>query len=145
MHEVRKADPAARRQVVLTVVLGVFVGALLIVGFEWYGNSLRDWVGSQPSELPPRLRLLLLLIAILVSVPLVAFGVHLRSLGAKVLRAQQWPPPGHRVLRDTPVVGGRAAMVRGRAFKLMALGLGVASALLWLLLWRLAQLLSEGA
>ena len=31
-------------------------------------------------------------------------AAYLWSLGAKVLRAREFPPPGHRVIRDTPVI-----------------------------------------
>jgi hypothetical protein len=145
MREVRKADPALRRQTVLAVAIGALVGALLIGGIEWYRDSLRDWIASRPSEMPRRLRLLFLLGGILLSAPLVGLALHLWLLGAKVLRAQQFPPPGYRVIRDTPVLGGRAAISRGRIFKVLSVGLGVTSVLLWLLIWRLARVLGAGA
>jgi hypothetical protein len=136
--EVRRADPDARRQAVLIVALGALVGALLIAGFDWYGNALRDWVRSQPSEMPRRLRLVFIVGAALLSAPAIVFAAYLWSLGAKVLSAQQCPPPGHRVIRDTPVIGGRAAMWRGRSYQILAVVLGVASVLLWLAVWRVA-------
>lgn len=145
MQEMRKADPAARRNAVLTVVLGAVVGTLLIVGFNRYASSLRDWIESEPSEAPRRLRLVFLLGATLLSAPLVVFVVHLWSIGARVLRAQEFPPPGYRLIRDTPVIGGRSAVLRGRAFLILAIVLGVTSALLWLQIWRLARMLGAGA
>ena len=57
--------------------------------------------------------------AVVLSAPLVAFAVYLWSLGAKVLRARQFPPPGYRVIRDTPVIGGQAAVLRGRGSKFL--------------------------
>jgi hypothetical protein len=143
--EVRRADPAARRQAVLFIIFGALVGTVLIVGFERYRTPLRDWLFSEPEELAHRVKLVFLLSAVVLSAPLVGFAVYLWSLGAKVLCARQFPPPGYRVIRDTPVIGGKAAVSRGRGFKVLALCLGVASALLWLLLWRLAWVLSEGA
>jgi hypothetical protein len=145
MTEVRRADPAARRQAVRFVILGALIGSVLIVGFERYRTPVRDWLLSKPEELAHRVKLVFLLSAVVLSAPLLAFAVYLWSLGANVLRARQFPPPGYRVMRDTPVIGGRAAVSRGRAFKLLALCLGIASVLLWLLLWRLAWVLSGGA
>ena len=145
MTEVRRADPAARRQAVRFVILGALVGTVLIVGFERYRTPVHDWLLSKPEELAHRVKLVFLLSAVVLSAPLLAFAVYLWSLGANVLRARQFPPPGYRVMRDTPVIGGRAAVSRGRAFKLLALCLGIASVLLWLLLWRLAWVLSGGA
>lgn len=145
MTALRRADPSARRQAVLLVVLGAVVGALLILGFEHYRTSLRDWLLSDPGELGHRVKLVFLLTAALLSAPLVAFAAYLWSLGAKVVRAGEFPPPGYRVIRDTPVIAGPAAVSRGRGFKALALSLGVASALLWVLLWWFAGVFSERA
>lgn len=145
MTEVRRADPAARRLTVLLVIVGVLVATLLIVGFERYRTLLRDWLLSEPGELGYRVRLVFFLSAAVLSAPLVAFAVYLWSLGAKVLRVRQFPPPGYRVIRDTPVIGGQAAVLRGRSLKVLAVCLGVASAVLCLLFVRLAWLLSAGA
>jgi len=145
MIEIRQADPAARRQAVLLVVLGVLAGALLFVGFERYRILLRDWILSEPGKLAHRVKLVFLMSVAVLSAPLVAFAVYLWSLGAKVLRAEQFPPPGYRVIRDTPVIGGQAAMSRGRALQMLALWLGAASALLCFLLWRLVRMILEEA
>jgi hypothetical protein len=145
MTEVQRAHPAARRQAVRLVILGALVGTVLIIGFERYRTPLRDWLLSEPDAMAHRVKLVFLLSAAVLSAPLLAFAVYLWSLGAKVLRARQFPPPGYLVIRDTPVTGGQAAVSRGRGFKVLALCLGIASALLWLLLWRLAWVLSEGA
>jgi hypothetical protein len=145
MTEVRKADPAARRQAVVLVVFGALVGALLILGFERYRTPLHDWLLSDPRELGHRVKLVFLLAAALLSAPLAAFAAYLWSLGAKVIRAGEFPPPGYRVIRDTPVIAGRGAVLRGRSLKALALSLGVASVLLWMLLWWLARVFSERA
>jgi hypothetical protein len=145
MPEVRKADPAARRQAVLTVLIGALVGALLIGGFEWYRDSLLDWLRAQASERPDRLRRLFFLSGAVLSAPLVVFAVRLWLLGETVLRARQFPPPGYRVIRDTPIVGERAAVVRGQILKILSAGLVVASAFLCFLLWRLLRVLVGGA
>jgi hypothetical protein len=145
MTEIRKADPAARRQALLFVILGALVGSLLIVGYERYSMPFRDWLLSEPGDLSHRLRLGFFLAAAFLSVPLLVFAVYLWSLGVKALRAREFPPPGYRVIRDTPVIGGHAAVLRGRGLKIVALCLGVASVLLWLLLWRLADVFSERA
>jgi hypothetical protein len=145
MTEIRRADPAARRQALLFVVLGALAGALLFVGIERYRVPLRDWVLSEPEKFAHRMKFVFLVSVALLSAPLIAFAVYLWSLGAKVLRAEQFPPPGYRVIRDTPVIGGQAAMFRGRGLKVLALCLGVASALLCLLLWRLVRIILEDA
>ena len=141
MTEVRKADPAARRQALVLVVFGAAVGAVLILAFERSRTPLREWLLSEPGDLGRRVRLALLLAAALLAAPLAAFAVYFWSLGTSVVQAKEFPPPGYRVVRDTRVVAGPAAVLRGRGLKALALGLVATSALLWLLLWRLAEAL----
>ena len=83
--------------------------------------------------------------AVVLLASLVAFTLYFWSLGVKVLHTKQFPPPGVRVIRDIPVIGGHAAVLRGHGLKVLAVCLGVASALLCLLFVRLAWLLSAGA
>jgi hypothetical protein len=142
---VRRADPAARRQAVLLLVAAAFVGALLIEAFERYQIPLRDWILAEPAKSAQRMQLIFLVLGALLSVPLLAFAAYLWSLSARVLRSQEYPPPGLRVMRDTPVIVGEAAIARARQLKGLALGCGIASALLGLLLWRLASVLSTHA
>jgi hypothetical protein len=141
MPEVRRADPTARRKLTLLLLVGTCVGALLIVAFERYRIPLSDWVRADPGASAQRARLVLLLLTVLVLAPLLALAAYLRSLGEKVVRAREFPPPGLRVVRDTPVITGERAVSRGRLLKVLALGCGIASVVLGFLLWRLASLL----
>ena len=83
MTEVRRADPAARRQAVRFVILGALIGTVLIVGFERYRTPVRDWLLFKPEELAHRVKLVFLLSAVVLSAPLLAFAVYLWSLGPK--------------------------------------------------------------
>lgn len=145
MTEVRRADPTARRTAILILVVGTCIGALLIVAFARYRVPLSDWVLADPGSSAQRLKLVLLLLAALLLAPLFAFAAYLWSLGGKVVRAQEFPPPGVRVIRDTPVVSGERAVSRGRLLKVLALGCGIAAAVLAVLLWRLTLLLGSHA
>jgi hypothetical protein len=116
---------------------------LLIVGFERYHTPLRDWILAEPEASAQRVKLVLLLLAALLLAPLLAFAAYVWSLGERVLRAREFPPPGFRVIRDTPVIMGERAISRGRLLKVLALGCGIASVALGLLLWRLASFFSN--
>ena len=133
----RAADPAARRHALLFVVAGTVVGVALIAGIEHYRVWLRDWLLAEPGATALRIKVVFRLFAALVWAPLLGFAAYLWSLGVKVLRAKEFPPPGYRVIRDTPVITGAAAVSRGRRIKTLALGCAIASALLGILLWRL--------
>ena len=128
----------------LLVVVGTLVGALLIASFERYRVPLRDWLLADPGALPQRARAAFLLLAALALAPLLALAVYLWSFGAKVASAREFPPPGHRVVRDARVLTGEAAVARGRRFKGLAIGCGIAAVVLAALLWRVVSSIGPG-
>lgn len=140
--DVQKADSIARRQAALLLVAGAVIGALLIFGLERYRVPLREWIAAEPGGSASRLKLLLLLAGGVLA-PMLAFSAYLWVLGRKVARAQQFPPPRHRVVRDTPILRGPAAVTRGRVLMGLGLCLGLASVLSWALLWRLLSTVTE--
>lgn len=142
---IRKADPGARRQALLIVVTGTFIGAALLIGFERYSPRLRDWLSSEPAELAYRVKVGIALVTALTSGPLLALAAYLWWLGTAVVRVQEFPPPGYRVIRDTPVVVGSVAIFRGRGLQVLAACLAVGAATLSVVLWRLARALTAGA
>lgn len=144
MNEVRKADPAARRQAILAIVLGTAVGGLLIAGFEHFREPFREWLMSEPAETARRAKLAIYASAVVLCVPVIVFAIYLWRLGAKVLRAQQFPPPGFRVIRDTPVVGGQDAVTRGHVLQVLAVCLGAGGAVLCWFFWWLTGTLGQG-
>ena len=145
MAEIRKADPTARRQVALLLIVGTCIGALLIVAFERYRVPLSDWLLAAPGALAQRLKLVFLALGALVVLPLLAFAAYVWSLGGRAIRAREFPPPGLKVIRDTRVITGENAVSRGRLLKVLALGCAVASAVLGFLLWYLESSLSHNA
>ena len=135
MNEVQKADPDARRRAVLVLIFAAAIGGLLISAFEHFREPLREWLVSDPAETPRRARLALSVSILVLSTPAIAFAIYLWLLGRKVLRAERFPPPGLRVIRDTPVIRGAAAVTRGNAIQVFAVCLGVAAGVLCLFIW----------
>jgi hypothetical protein len=142
--DVRKADPSARRNALVLVVLGAAVGALLIAGFEHYHEPLHNWLSSGSGGLTGCVGMLFFLVAVVVAVPLIVFAAYFWWLGDKVLRAREFPPPGYRVIRDTPIMRGQSAVKRGHGLKALAVCVGVASVVMCVLLWRLAEMVGGG-
>jgi len=141
MNEIQKADPDARRRAILVVIFAAALGGLLISGFEHFREPFREWLVSDPAETARRARLALSVSILVLSVPAIVFAIFLWLFGAKVLRAQQFPPPGFRVVRDTPVVRGAAAVTRGHAIQILAACLGVGAGVLCLFIWWFSQAL----
>lgn len=48
-------------------------------------------------------------------------GIYLWSLGLRIARSRQFPPPGMKVIRDTPLTIGGPAMLRGKLLVFLAL------------------------
>ena len=130
MNDVQKADSAARRKALIIVIISAIVGSLLIVVIESYLDKLYDWLLSEHGKLGPRLRILLMLTAAFGAIPLFAFSAYLWSLGCKVLNSQRFPLPDQKVIRDTQILEGQAAVSRGRLLKALAACLAVAGVML---------------
>ena len=145
MTALRRADPTARRTVALLLVVGTCMGALLLVAFARYRIPLSDWMLADPGSSAQRVKMVFRVLVALLLAPLLALAAYLWSLGGKVVRAREFPPPGLRVIRDTPIVTGERAVSRGRLLKVLALGCGIALAALAVLLWRFGLLLSSHA
>jgi hypothetical protein len=142
MSGMQVADPAARRRAVLLVVVGGVVAGLLTFALEHYREPLLDWLLSEPEQSLPRLRIIVLLFSVLLSAPLLAFAAYLWSFGGRVTRAQRFPLPGQRLIRDTPIIEDKAAVTWGRNLRVLAILLGLAGAMSCWLFWRLASALS---
>ena len=145
MTEVRRADATARRAVALVFVAGTCVGAFLLAAFTRYRGALSNWVLADPGSSAQWVKLVLLLPTALRLAPLLALAVYLWALGGKVVRAREFPPPGLWVIRDTPIVTGERAVPRGRLLRVLALGCGIASVALAVLLWRFGLRLGSRA
>ena len=145
MTALRRADPTARRTVALLLVVGTCMGALLLVAFARYRIPLSDWMLADPGSSAQRVKMVFRVLVALLLAPLLALAAYLWSLGGKVVRAREFPPPGLLVIRDTPIVTGERAVSRGRLLKVLALGCCIACAVLAVLLWRLEMLLSSHA
>ena len=145
MSALQKADPAARRKALLIVVVGTVVGPLLILGFERYRTPFLNWLLSEPEKLEYRMGLFCFFAAVFGSAPLFAFSVYLWSLGGRVMHAQRFPLPWHRVVRDTPIIYGKAAIVRGRIYKIMAISLGAVGVMLSYAFWKLVSMLARSS
>jgi hypothetical protein len=97
-----------------------------------------QWLRRDPED---RLPLVIAVLTILTAVPGVAAAGYCWRIGARTVRAGQYPPPGVRVVVDVGVMTGDAAMRRGRLLQACGLVLGVAAVSLALILWRLLAIL----
>jgi hypothetical protein len=125
MKPVIKADPVYRRQFLWTLGLACAVGSVVIWRSESY---FRDWQAelSRPVA-PERMAQMvsqLSLGALVVYGLMWAGALALFRDGLRIRRAGQFPPPGAKVLRDTPVIEGDIARLRATMLMVSAVLLG---------------------
>jgi hypothetical protein len=142
MIDIRRADPTARRQALMIVILGALAGTLLLLTFVRYREQPLDWLRFQLGE---HTAIMPLLAVALLCVPLLALAAYLWLLGANVIKTGVFPPPGLRAIRATAVVAGSGAVLRGRALKVLAVCLGAISGVFGMMLWWLARVFNETA
>jgi hypothetical protein len=110
-----KADHRSRRMVLVLVVAAVVVCGIL---FFW----LRPWavrflMAMEPDQALRTIKWVLVIL-FLGGTPGAAY---LMSLGRRILSENRFPPMGMKVLKDTPVLTGRAARIRGGTILALAL------------------------
>lgn len=142
MREIEPAEPSARRRALVLVLIAALVGASLISSADQWSASLLAWLSSEPAD---RVRLAMSILAFLIVVPLLVLCAYLWRVGSSVIGAQRFPPSGMRVVRDTIVVRGERAVLRGRLVRASAVVLAVGAALVLLALWRFVSLIATSA
>lgn len=137
--KLQRADPGARRVLAWTLVMGMGAGAIAYA-------LLQAWL-ADVMQLPPataRQKLLSLLFWVLSvgAVSLVGLGAYIWRVGARIRAARRFPPPGSRVIRDTPIRLDAAAVRRGKAIQAAGAALVLCASGLGAISWRLLSAIS---
>lgn len=132
--DVQRSDPKLR------VVALVVVGTALVLGVALW-VVLQRWFAAL-AHLPAADAQALLLMAFAWAFGSICFavlwlGVSFLRAGTRVRRVALWPLPGTRVIRDTPVLRGDAAVARGRLMQVAAVALFLCAAAIGVVAWRL--------
>jgi hypothetical protein len=125
--EVMKAIPRASR-LKWAAFFAATVLALNWVGRTYVGPELRAYLSvNDPVEAFRRFQWVM----IAIGAGLVPFATYFALFAARIIRSRQFPYPGAKVWRDTPIVRGTRALVRGWTIAFLAvllLGLAVYAA-----------------
>ena len=141
--EMQPADPGARRRALVLVIVGIAVGALLIWAFDRGTPALQRWLTEDRQATRARIQVSLVVFALFVVVPPVAFGVYMWSIGNRVRRHGRFPPPGLTMIAATPVLTGDAAQRRAAILQMLGAFIAAAWLALAVVLWRLAVTLAR--
>jgi len=102
-------DPRARKQaIVLATLLGIAGLALLLV-VRRETAQINKLARDQRAAAVQRAQRLVIGVACCGVVGFVGMGVWFWRLGRRIRRADQFPPPGMKVVRETPIRTGAAA------------------------------------
>lgn len=133
----QRADPRARRAVLIVLVAGGVTGGMgLAVGRAWLRSlATRDVAEARQSAIQA--------LGWVVAGQVVLLGALARwawRLGTRIHRARRYPLPGQRVARDTRVLEGRDATRRGTLLQVVAGALVLAAIALLLAFARVRRL-----
>ncbi|HEU4517408.1 MAG TPA: hypothetical protein VFR77_08895 [Steroidobacteraceae bacterium] len=125
MPEIQRGDPVARRRVLIGVIA---VTALCFAGYLALQHWLAGLRGLDAAHMQKSLERALILASWAAMVPAVIVAACLWRYGTRVHEADRFPAPGARVIRDTPVLHGPPAQLRGTVLKVLAAFLALLAA-----------------
>ena len=143
MGKIQPADPAYRKKAILLVIVATAIGATLLSLASHYQADWEQWLLRDPDRIGDKVDVILLLIAG-AGLPLVFAAIYFWRTGAATLKAERYPPPGLSVIRDTPILTGGRARLRGRMIQTVAVLIILMEATGVFGTWWVAQALLEG-
>ena len=143
MNDIQQADQRARVVAGVLLAFGMVIGIALLVAAERLGPAVEAWLTGDPAQARARLTSSFGALALLIALPVLSFAGYLWWLGVRSVRAERFPPPGLRLVRDTAVVHGTDARRWGRVAQVLAAVLTAAVVLLVFFLWRLLTILGS--
>lgn len=140
--DVQRADPQLRVAALFVLVFTLVAAVALLV-------VLQRWLAAV-TQLPAAAAQAQLLAAFAwaigsVCAAMLWLAASFWRSGGRVRRTAQWPLPGARVIRDTPILRGDAAVTRGRVMQGAGAALFLCAACVSVVAWRLHHAFSAGA
>jgi hypothetical protein len=128
----------------LYLVVFTVIGGAIVWLFEQYQPSLRAWITSDPALMRGRARTLVAVTALILFAPALGSAGYLWRFGRRIVDEARFPPDGARVTHDMIVLRGDPARRRGRLFQALGVAIGVAVAVMTIIMWRLTTLVANG-
>lgn len=125
MPEIQPADPATRRRALFGAAVVALAGWLALFTLQRW---LRGLGGTDPVALRLALEDAMLWGSWAACLPVAVLATWLWLQGLRIMRAGRYPAPGAKVIRDTPVLHGDAARLRGLALRVLAAFLALLAA-----------------
>lgn len=126
-HEIRRVDPTYRRRVAIAAVVAAGIGFGVLWLIRGQMNHIDALAEENMAAATERAMDLVAAVAWAGGLGTVGTGLWFWYLGWKVRRSGEFPPPGWKVIKDTPVRRGRraaalATVVQGASALLAVVG-----------------------
>ena len=103
-----KADKRIRTLIILAYIVAMLVSMILVV---W----ILPWSEGKLEQIEPGIMLRIIQIVIaFILLSIIPFGLYMCRFGWLVIKHEQMPPPGTKVIVDTRVLEGNKAVIRGK-------------------------------
>ncbi|MGV6806844.1 MAG: hypothetical protein ACWA5K_02945 [bacterium] len=142
MTDIQPADPLARRLAIWVIIAALVFAVIIVLLIRGLEGALGVWIEANIEWLATNLWLVFVISLLFVS-PLLIAGVYLYRLGGRIIVSRRIPPPGYAVARDTRIVVGRAAVIRGWIVKILSAFVVAATTLIPVFLTAIFLLLCE--
>lgn len=119
----------------------MLLGASIIMGAERYSDRLLAWLKDHQFFIDSPI--IVFIFSLIILFPMVVAGTYLLTVGRRATRAQRFPPPGYRVIRDTPILQGPQGIRRGQLLQVMGLCLICCGALILFVIWKVFLFLAS--
>ncbi|GEM_PF-3240143 len=144
-QEIMPVDKAYRIKmfIIFFVLIGAVAAARIwgLPALQGYWQSLYD--AGENTRLLHSFRISEFIMA-LVMLGLLPFGIYNVRAGLRVRREQRYPATGMRVLRNTPVVTGEAAVKRGGIIVFAGTAISIVSVIMCIMVILVVEVLIHG-
>ena len=114
VEEMVRVGPGLCRKSLIMIAGGLLLGLLLLYYLQNYLSGLEDLAGEFPRQAVDRFLKVCRFVGVAIAIGFAAFGIYLFRISILTLRSGQFPPPGFRVIRDTRLLTGERATLRGK-------------------------------
>lgn len=140
MQQLRKADPLAKRFVILLLASTALFGALFLSLVHSEMGRLQYWLMADPAHMARRAVLLISVAGSVIVIPLWFFAHYFWMIGKRTILSREFPHKDCPVIRDTVVLTGEHAVNKGKLLQIFAFVLfffaAVLAGLLGYMAWR---------
>ncbi len=136
------ADKKLRKQILLILLLLFPVGLFLTQSLSSHVEEITALAEHDIGQALAKLRNLVTIFTVANGIFSLAFALYFAFLAMRVLKSEQFPPPGMRVVRDTHLRTGKKAKSMGMLMIFMALVMLSSNLITWYLRVFVKQLIS---